>query len=328
MERLLLDAIAGELRAGKRCMLATIIARRGSAPRGVGTSMLVSLAGEQTGTVGGGLLEHHVKLDALALLEKCACAVREYEIHADDKMAHSGGVTILFRPLAGETGIALAQKIRHAFDSESEAYLVCQILEGCARETTVLAPEALCSFCDLSCAPEQPLVTQGEPRWLIEPLMPAPRVILFGGGHVAQCMARQLDLLDYRTWVVEDREAFAVQSLFPTAERVIFCDYDRSQEKLTFTKRDHAIVMSRGHETDYQILRWLLRTEADYIGCIGSSKKIALTKERLLADGLSSTQIARMHAPVGLAIGAETPAEIAVSIAAELIRHRSCKNAK
>jgi xanthine dehydrogenase accessory factor len=86
--------------------------------------------------------------------------------------------------------------------------------------------------------------------------------------------------------------------------------------------------MSRGHETDYQILRWLLRTEADYIGCIGSSKKIALTKERLLADGLSSTQIARMHAPVGLAIGAETPAEIAVSIAAELIRHRSCKNAK
>jgi xanthine dehydrogenase accessory factor len=328
MERLLLNAIAGELHAGKRCMLATILERRGSVPRGIGTSMLISLAGKQTGTVGGGLLEHRVKQDALALLEASACAMREYEIHADDKTAHSGGVTILFRPLAGEEGIALAQKMRQAFESESETYLVCQIIEGCAKETGVLHAEALCSFCGLSCPPEQPLLTEGEPRWLIEPLLPAPRVILFGGGHVAQCMARQLDLLDYRVWVVEDREAFASQKLFPAAERVIWSDYGLTQALLTLTRRDHAIVMSRGHETDYQILRWLLQSEADYIGCIGSRRKIALTKQRLLADGLKEAQIDRLHAPVGLPIGAQTPAEIAVSVAAELIQHRNCKSSK
>ena len=92
---------------------------------------------------------------------------------------------------------------------------------------------------------------------------------------------------------------------------------------MRITRRDHGIVMSRGHETDYQILRWLLCSEADYIGCIGSRKKIALTKERLLADGFSAEQISRLHAPIGLSIGAQTPAEIAVSVAAELIQYRS-----
>ena len=86
--------------------------------------------------------------------------------------------------------------------------------------------------------------------------------------------------------------------------------------------------MSRGHETDYQILRWLLRTRADYIGCIGSKKKIALSKERLLTDGLTQEQISRLHAPVGLAIGAQTPAEIAVSVAAEMIQYLSRINGK
>ena len=169
------------------------------------------------------------------------------------------------------------------------------------------------------------MLTETEPRWLLEPLRESPRVILFGGGHVAQCMARQLALLDYRVWVVEDREEFAQAALFPAAERVIHCGYDSAETILRITKQDHGIVMSRGHETDYQILRWLLRSDADYIGCIGSRKKIALTKERLLADGLSEALIERLHAPIGLAIGAQTPAEIAVSVAAELIQFLSCK---
>ncbi len=323
MDAHLLVAIETELHAGNPCMLATIIDRTGSAPRGVGTSMVVSLAGEQTGTVGGGFLEHRVKLDSLALLEENACAIREYEIHADDKTAYSGGVTILFRPFRGENGLALARQIRVALDSGNEAYLVCPIEQDCAGLTSVILSDALCVCCGLSCPPEGAQRTAGETSWLIEPLKPAPRIILFGGGHVAQCMARQLALLDYRTWVVEDREAFASEALFPSAERVIYCDYDRVQQQLNISSRDHAVVMSRGHETDYQILRWLLRTEADYIGCIGSKRKITLTKERLLEDGLETAQIARLHAPVGLAIGAQTPAEIAVSVAAELIQYCS-----
>ena len=133
-------------------------------------------------------------------------------------------------------------------------------------------------------------------------------------------------LLEYRIWVIEDRAEFATKELFPMAERVICHDYATVEPLLNVTKQDHAIVMSRGHETDFQILRWLLRSSADYIGCIGSKKKIALTKERLLAEGLTQEQIDRLHAPVGLRIGAETPAEIAVSVAAEMIQYLSQKN--
>ena len=323
MNKQLLDAIAAELAEGNGCMLATVLSRRGSAPRGIGTSMVVACAGNQTGTVGGGFLEHRVKQDALILLPKLESAIRAYDIHADEKNVYSGGVTILFRAFAGVEGRKLIVQIEDAFANRNEAYFVCQLKNGTPQESSVLSESELRETCGINCPPEQPVLTEGEPAWLIEPLRELPRVILFGGGHVAQCMARQLDLLDYRVWVVEDREAFAKEELFPSAERVLLCNYGNVEPQLNITSRDHAIVMSRGHETDYQILRWLLRSKADYIGCIGSRKKIALTKERLRADGLDEAQIARLHAPIGLAICAQTPAEIAVSVAAELIQYLS-----
>lgn len=323
MERLLLNAIEAEWSAGNGCMLATVLSRRGSVPRGIGTGMVVSRAGEQVGTLGGGSMEYRAKQDALALLANSESAIKDYEIHADDKSAYSGGVTILFRALVGETAKTLIERMHTTLDQQDEAYLVCEILREKPYESRVLSAAELCALCGISCPPDNPILTEAEPKWLIEPLRESPRVILFGGGHVAQCMARQLDLLDYRVWVVEDREEFAQVSLFPAAERVIHCAYDCAEALLHITRRDHAIVMSRGHETDYQILRWLLRSDADYIGCIGSKKKIALTKERLLADGLTEAQINRLHAPIGLAIGAQTPAEIAVSVAAEMIQYNA-----
>ncbi len=321
MDQQLIAAIEAELDAGRRCMLATILEQDGSAPRGAGTAMVVFAAGGQTGTVGGGSMEYRVRCDALELLGQEACALRRYEIHADDKQAYSGGVTILFRWFAGEAGQALAADMRRALDSGEDAYLTCRMAEGGAPESAVRYAHGLCLDCGIACPPSAAVLTGDGPRWFIEPLLRAPRVVILGGGHVAQCMARQLGLLDYRVWVAEDRAEFARPELFPAAERVLHCGYARAEAQLQLTRRDHAIVMSRGHETDYEILRWLLRSQADYIGCIGSRKKIALTKERLRADGLNEAELSRLHAPIGLAIGAETPAEIAVSVAAELIRH-------
>lgn len=325
MNRQLLNAIEAEWSAGNGCMLATVVSRSGSAPRGAGTGMVVSIAGEQTGTVGGGFLEYRVKQDSLAMLQQNESGVRDYVIHADEKDAYSGGVTILFRAFTGETARPLVLAMLAALDREADAYLVCPIAAAHPGDSIVLSAEVLEKTCGIESLPKEAILTGENPSWFIEPLREIPRVLLFGGGHVAQCMARQLDLLEYRVWVLEDREAFAQESLFPAAERVICCDYDRMETSLQITKRDHGIVMSRGHETDYQILRWLLRAEADYIGCIGSKRKSSLTKERLLADGVTESQIARLHAPIGLSIGAQTPAEIAVSIAAELISYLSCK---
>lgn len=326
MDTHLLLAIETELSAGNPIMLVTIIEQKGSVPRGIGTSMTVSANGAQTGTVDGGSLEFRVRQDALALLETGSCAVKHYEIHSDEKTVYSGAVTILFRRVAGESGRALCAEMQAAIDAGQEAYLVCELLKDRALESSVLSSETLCKVCNLASAPEEPQIVYGENTWLIEPILPQPRVVLFGGGHVAQCMARQLSLLEYRVWVVEDRAEFATGERFPMAERIVCSDYTTVEPLLNVTRRDHAIVMSRGHETDFQILRWLLRSPVDYIGCLGSKKKIALTKERLRAEGLTNKQIDRLHAPVGLAVGAETPAEIAVSIAAEMIQYLSRKN--
>ena len=324
MDLKLLYALEAEL-PGKPCMLATIVERAGSVPRGVGVSMVVSVEGELTGTVGGGSLEFRVRQDALELLKTGDSALKRYEIHTDEKDVYSGGVTILFRPFSDATGATLCARMKDALEATEERYLVCEISQDRAKESEVLRAEELLSRCALVCPPTQAVFTNSNPQFLIEPLLPAPRVILFGGGHVAQCMARQLGLLEYRVWVVEDRAAFSLPSLFPAAERVIYTDYECAGEKLRLTKRDHAIVMSRGHETDFQILRWLLKEELDYVGCIGSRKKIALLREKLLADGIPQELFDRLHAPIGLSIGSETPAEIAVSVAAELIQHGSCQ---
>ena len=319
----LLETILAQLRTGKRAILATIVERRGSAPRGVGTAMVISENGEQTGTVGGGSMEYRVRTDAVALLDRGESAIRSYEIHTDEKSVYSGGVTILFRSFSGEAGALLVQGALETLLREENRYLVCYLAKQGKLETSLMNATSVCALAGLDCPPEQPLVCGAEPSCLIEPLMDTPRVILFGGGHVAQMMARQLDLLSCRVWVVEDRIEYATRELFPTAERVLCLDYPTAEETLSITKRDQVIVMSRGHETDFQILRWVLRSEADYIGCIGSKRKIALTRERLLADGLTPAQIDGLHAPIGLTIGAETPAEIAVSVAAELIQHRA-----
>jgi xanthine dehydrogenase accessory factor len=286
--------------------------------------MVVSASG-QTGTVGGGSMEYRARQDALSLLSENACAFRSYDIHADASGNAAGSVTILFRPFSGESGRALCKEIRDALETGLENYLVCQLMEPCEQESCVVSAETLCAVCGIDCAPEEASVINHETGWFAEPIQPAPRVILFGGGHVAQCVARQLALLEYRIWVIEDREAFAKQELFPMAERVLFCDYNNVQAQLNITRRDHGIVMSRGHETDEQILSWLLRSEADYIGCIGSRRKIAQIREHLIAQGVSQEQLERLHAPIGLDIGAETPAEIAVGIAAELIQYCSAR---
>ncbi len=322
----LLEAILKELQTGGEAVLVTIVARNGSAPRGVGTAMVVSGSGEQTGTVGGGSMEFIVKTDALEILTKKECALRAYEIHTDEKSIRSGSVQVLFRSYTNESDLLRIESLLHAIDDNQDAFLICELTDGCELISKQVNASELCKMTGMEMPPDQTIAT-GEPqKWLIEPLKSAPRVVLFGGGHVAQVMARQLALLELRIWVVEDRPEFADSALFPGAERVLLSEYENAAELVHLSKDDHVIVMSRGHETDYQILRWVLRSDADYIGCIGSKRKITLTKERLLADGVSEQQLDRLHAPIGLKIGAETPAEIAVSVAAELIQYQANKH--
>lgn len=159
--------------------------------------------------------------------------------------------------------------------------------------------------------------------WVVEPVALASRTYLFGGGHVSQCLAPLLAQLDFAPVVYDDRPAFADRALFPTAADVVCAPFSEAGARLAVTADDAIVIMTRGHANDLETLIHALRTPAYYIGLIGSRSKIAHTKELLNQRGFSDADFARVHAPVGLPILAETPMEISVSVAAEMILCRA-----
>jgi len=321
------QAVANAAATGEQSTLLTIVARQGSAPRGAGASMAVTADGKQTGTIGGGSVEYEAKLDALARMKTGeGPMLREYSLYAGEskgnEMECGGRVTVLFRPFSGDSAVRLFRSVQKVQSGAEEAWLVCKITGGVPGETKICQKaQAQNEPALLSHLNENVVFTSEANGYFIEPLCAAPRVIVFGGGHVSQKTVPVLSSLGYRVWVVEDRAEFACEALFPSAERILNESFECAADTLGITRRDHVIVLARGHETDYRILREILKTDADYIGCIGSKAKVKLTRERLIADGFTKDDMARLHSPIGLDIGAETPAEIAVSIAAEMIAH-------
>lgn len=140
-------------------------------------------------------------------------------------------------------------------------------------------------------------------KWLSIPVVKAGRTYLFGGGHVSPGLVPVLASLGFRPVVYDDRPEFADPALFPKAEKTLCGDFARLSEQVTVTPEDYVVVMTRGHQADYEVLTQVLRSGAKYLGCIGSKRKLALCRERLLAAGFTDEEYARLHAPIGLAIG-------------------------
>ena len=150
-------------------------------------------------------------------------------------------------------------------------------------------------------------------------------VYVFGGGHIAQELVPLLARLDFRCVVFDDREEFSRPDLFPGAEKIILGDFENIGKSITLCEKDYAVIITRGHLWDLEAWAFALESSAAYIGVIGSKTKHEFVKERLCERGFCSGQInaPRVHAPIGIDIKSETPAEIAVSIAAELVRYRA-----
>lgn len=142
--------------------------------------------------------------------------------------------------------------------------------------------------------------------------------VILGGGHVSQPLAQMLALLDYRVTVVDDRPDFANSQRFPLAE-VICQDFPRALTGITLDEKTAVIIVTRGHRHDMDCLRGVLGRPTGYVGMIGSSVKVGAALRLLREEGMDEPSLAKLHAPVGLDIGAQGPAEIALSIAAEVV---------
>lgn len=148
-------------------------------------------------------------------------------------------------------------------------------------------------------------------------------VYIFGAGHVSMELAKILDYIDFDVVVWDDRESFANAERFPKAKKVICLPYENILSEINITDKDLVVIMTRGHVYDYMVEKQVLESEAFYVGAIGSSSKNKVLKDKLIADGFTEERVNNVCAPIGFPIAAETPEEIAVAIASELILFRS-----
>jgi xanthine dehydrogenase accessory factor len=166
------------------------------------------------------------------------------------------------------------------------------------------------------------LVCGGTLDIFIEPVLPPATLYLFGAGHVAHSLYKMAKLAGFDINVIDDRESYANRERFPEAKEVIAEDFDQAMARLAPNETSYIVIVTRGHRDDMRVLRWAVQTRARYVGMIGSKRKTITIFRELLKEGISEQLFERVHAPVGLDIGAITPEEIAVSITAELIAVR------
>ena len=156
----------------------------------------------------------------------------------------------------------------------------------------------------------------------LEPIKPFPTLIVFGGGHISFFIAKLGKMLDFRVIILDDRPEFANPERFPEADETICEDLATVMNKLEINSSSYIVIITRGHQNDEQVLQWAAKTNAGYLGMIGSKRKIKTSYAYLKTKGITQEQLDRVHSPIGLAIGAETPEEIAVAIMAEIIQIR------
>jgi xanthine dehydrogenase accessory factor len=172
------------------------------------------------------------------------------------------------------------------------------------------------------------LICGGTLEVFVEPILPQPVVYLFGGGHVSMAVARAANAAGFGIGVVDDREAFANKERFPMAQD-IYTRYEEAFEKIRPNASSYLVIVTRGHKEDMRVLAWAVRTEARYLGMIGSKRKVLSVYRALENEGYQPKEFERVYAPMGLEIGALSPEEIAVSIAAELVAvRRNAANAE
>ena len=165
------------------------------------------------------------------------------------------------------------------------------------------------------------LICGGTVEVFVEPILPQPVVYLFGGGHVSTAVAKAAHLAGFGVAVVDDREAYANRQRFPMAQQVL-TTYEEAFETLQPNGSSYLVIVTRGHKEDMRVLAWAVRTNARYVGMIGSKRKVLSVYKALGKEGYRMEEFERVYAPMGLEIGALSPEEIAISIVSELVAVR------
>ena len=329
--RNMLKTIQTKLTHGEDLVLVTVIASSGATPRGAGARMLVGNAGRICGTIGGGAVEYRSQQIAAKVLEEKTSLGHDFTLTKDDVqnlgMICGGACNVFFHYLpAGDAHtILLCQEAEAQFQKGNALWLLTDVGEG--GHMGLYAQEL--GYWGIPVSSDLPLSRHPQRVGDIfaEQIQAPGKVYIFGGGHVAQELVPVLSHVGFRCIVMDDREEFTKKELFPGAEAVIHGDLRRIKDYITIDTEDYICVMTRGHSHDTVVQAQVLPCHPAYCGVIGSAFKAAGVRKTLKEEyGLADDALDLVTTPIGLNIKGETPAEIAISIAAQMILHRAERN--
>ncbi len=350
-----MDDIIAEIvrrkKQGERMALASLVWSTGSIPMSERAKMIVAEEGAVVGTIGGGCLEAEVlsagrlaletgenQLMRYTMTEKqagesglnCGGSVRIYtEVIEPDEKADFYGRVLAARQL--RSGCALATLLKHRFDATGVGRLwlgadgsTCGSLGTTAADLQVeeRLSEVLGRERGLVCTLD-PSAELGEAAEVfIEPFLPEPVLYVFGGGHVGGQICALAKNVGFRVVLIDDRPAFANFARHPQADECLVAGMEEVFADLPIDDQSYIIAATRGHQHDEIVVEAAIKTPARYIGMLGSERKKLILWRRIAERGGNRQRLAAVFAPIGFNIGADTPAEIAVSVVAELIEQR------
>jgi len=287
--------IVSRLHAGERVSLCVVVASRGSTPQGRGATMLLTEAGQQYGTLGGGCVEAEVKMQALSLLARTESKLLYFKLDHDygwdDGLICGGVMDVAVWSLNTRDGARPFEVVLAALSAGRTATLSLRYRSEKGEESYVQ-----------ECGPR-------------------PRLYIAGAGHVGVALARLAHDLEFDVTVFDDRDDCLSADRFPNATRVVG-DIETEMRNAPVGQSTYVVIVTRGHRHDGRALHAALGRGARYVGLIGSVRKVRTILADLHARGVSREVLKSVHAPIGLEIGAVTVPEIALSIAAELVAVR------
>jgi xanthine dehydrogenase accessory factor len=336
--------------AGRPFGVATVVRTQGSTPQTVGARLFLPADGDSrpSGTLGGGCVEADAILALRDALAGQPPTIREYRL-TEELAWNTGLVCGGTMWILAEAGLAAATIDGHSLVSEIEAAvtgrapmaIVTRVLRrdgafalagrmavlsgdrviGSLGDAAVTARAAAAAGAQIARGPAARIVLAEGDEILVEPIVPRPRLVIAGGGHVAQAIARQARLVDFEVTILEDRPEYADPDRFAGAT-VVQGDVAAALASMDLSGQTFVVVATRGHKMDADCVLAAAKTTVRYIGLLGSRRKRVLVAEMLREAGVGEARVAAIHAPVGLDLGGRTPAEIALSVLAEITQFR------
>ncbi|MCX7857864.1 MAG: XdhC family protein [Deltaproteobacteria bacterium] len=325
----LINSIIFAIDEGKVGTVATVIKAKGSTPAPSGSKMFICEDGSFIGSVGGGCMESEIWMRSkYVMMSKEPQKVTFHltsETVEDEGMVCGGKVEIFVEPLKYEHK-PIYKKALECFVNGDSAILLTTISRpykkvlltegghviGDKMENLEYITSEFFSLKD-------PQIFRGV---VVEPLICYEELIIYGAGHISQHACRFAKAVGFYVTIVDDRENFANKERFPEADRILIEKLTSLSLEARPPKKGYAVIATRGHKNDAFVLEQILNDPPKYVGMIGSQRKVKTVYNYLESKGIGKDSLKRVHAPIGLRIGAKTPEEIGLSIVAELVKER------